>query len=108
MFFLQGIVFIIANLWAVPPVPIPIRILNIFSPLPSSIGTDCERLVNRRHIFDYYVSHSDVASTVRFLASKIPTLENPTLCPPFIISLCSAMPHATPYLHNTLLDELAR
>ena len=72
------------------------------------VGLDCEKLVNKEYVFNYYVRHNDITGAVQFVTSRVPPLENPTACPSHILSLSSNMPHSTQYLSNTLLDELAR
>lgn len=74
----------------------------------SVLGLDCEKLVNKEYVFNYYVQHNDITGAVQFVTSRVPPLENPTPCPSHILSLSSNMPHSTQYLSNTLLDELAR
>ena len=73
-----------------------------------TVGVDCERLVSKEHIFEYYVSHSDLISATQFVMSRVPPLENHTPCPTQLISMCSRMSRVTQYLSDTLLDELAR
>ena len=81
---------------------------SIHIALPHTAGVDCERLVSKEHIFDYYVSHSDLVSASQFVMSRVPPLENHTPCPTQLISMCSRMSHITQYFSDTLLDELAR
>ena len=76
--------------------------------IPLDPGADCERLVNREHIFDYYISHGNTQSALQFLMSRVPPLEDPTPCPSQVTALCSHMPHAMRHLRDSLLDELAR
>lgn len=71
-------------------------------------GSDCERLMKKQHIFDYYISHSNQASALQFLMSMVPSLEDPTPCPPYALSLLAALPHTTEHVHNMILDEMAR
>ncbi len=73
-----------------------------------SLGSDCERLVNKQHIFEYFISHTDQSSAIQFLMSMVPSLEDPTPCPSYVPSLLSALSHATSHVHNAILDELAR
>ena len=72
------------------------------------IGAECGRIVKKKHIFDYYVSHNDATRAVCFLTSETPPIENPAPCPAYIISLCSSVFNSTAFLYNTILDDLAR
>lgn len=71
-------------------------------------GTECARLVNKKHAFDYYVSRSSRSNSVNYLTSGLPPIENAAPCPSYIVSLCSTMMNSTSYLKHTLIDELAR
>ena len=71
-------------------------------------GSDCERLVKKQHIFDYYISHNNQASALQFLLSIVPSLEDPTPSPAYLFPLLAALPCATKHVQNVILDELAR
>lgn len=71
-------------------------------------GSDCESVMKKQHVFEYYVGHNDQACALQFLMSRVPPLEDPTPCPAYVISLFSSMLHATEHVRNILLDELAR
>ncbi len=72
------------------------------------IGAECERLVKKKHVFDYYVSHNDRTSAANYLMSGLPPIRNSATCPHYIISLCSSMMNSTKYLKNALIDGLAK
>ena len=64
--------------------------------------------MKKKHVFDYHVSHNDMAKAVCFLMSETPPIENPAPCPAYIVSLCSTITNCTEFLYDSLLDELAR
>ncbi|XP_064396222.1 spatacsin-like isoform X6 [Halichondria panicea] len=71
-------------------------------------GLEARKMESKEHVFQYHVSRSDVTSSLRFIMSSIPPLENHTPCPAHIIELCSKIPHPTQYLKTCLRNELAR
>ncbi len=73
-----------------------------------SSGLEARKMESKEHVFQYHVSRSDVTSSLRFIMSSIPPLENHTPCPAHIIELCSKIPHPTQYLKTCLRNELAR
>lgn len=64
--------------------------------------------MKKKHVFNYYVGHNDIAKAVCFLKSETPPIENPAPCPAYVVSLCSTITNSTSFLYDTLLDELGR
>ena len=73
-----------------------------------SSGLEARKMESKEHVFQYHVSRSDVTSSLRFIMSSIPPLENHTPCSAHIVELCSKIPHPTQYLKTCLRNELAR
>ena len=72
------------------------------------VGAECGRIVKKQHAFNYYVSHIDRVKAICFVMSEAPPIESTTPCPAYIVSLCSSITNSTTFLHDTLLDDLAR
>ena len=71
-------------------------------------GMECDQLVKKDHVFDYYIRHNDSENALRFIMSRVPPLGNPTPCPTHIQALCTHTPQSVDHLRSTILDELAR
>ena len=72
------------------------------------VGTECEQLVSKEQVFDYFIRHNDSENALRFIMSRVPPLGNPSPCPTQIASLCSHIPQSVEHLRDSILDNLAR
>lgn len=69
---------------------------------------ECDQLVKKEYVFDYYIRHNDSENALRFIMSRVPPLGNPAPCPTHIQALCTHIPQSVDHLRSTFLDELAR
>ena len=72
------------------------------------VGTECEQLVSKEQVFDYFIRHNDSENALRFIMSRVPPLGNPSPCPTQIACLCSHIPQSVEHLRDSILDNLAR